>query len=291
MQSHCVISIPTIICTVSSEWQKRSMGQNKEPRNKPTQTRSLASEQSRYNGEEIAFQQLVEQLTATCKNKWLWGWRDVAVGKNSSCSCRDPASTPSTLVCAQLPLTPAPGDSGVFTRVAHIFILAAPHLLPLLLIAFRLATNPLLLPSLFPWFWFGVLAQGVSFLLFTRAQERICSQKHAWCEGGMVLTGSGSEHLVTRQGYYFGGSLLEGGLWESVPLLHSSLCFCLQLRMQLLDFLLWSPCLSATKRNTSSYKSLFLMVSYFSNRQVTNIARTLPMDTSLKKMLPLAFNH
>lgn len=45
------------------------MEQNKEPRNKPTQTRSLASEQSRYHVEEIAFQQLVEQLTATCQKK------------------------------------------------------------------------------------------------------------------------------------------------------------------------------------------------------------------------------
>lgn len=214
MQSHCVISIPTITCTVWFEWQKRSMEQNKEPRNKPTQTRPLASEQSRYHVEEIAFQQLVEQLTATCKKKKMnLGLEDVAVGKNSSRSYRDPGSTHSTLVCSQLPLTPAPGDCSAFIRVAHcIFTMTALIMLscplPLLLIAFRFPTNPLLLPSLFAGFWFGVIAQWVSFLLFTRAQERICTQKHAWCEWGMVLTGSGSEHLVPHQGHYFRGCLL-----------------------------------------------------------------------------------
>lgn len=140
---------------------------------------------------------------------------DVAMGKNSSRSYRDPASTHSTLVCSQLPLTAAPGDCSVsisltvshcISTMTALVMLSCP--LPLLLISFCFPTNPLLLPSLFSGFCFCVIAQRVSFLLFTRAQERICSQKHAWCEWGTVLTGSGSEHLVPHQGHYFRGCLL-----------------------------------------------------------------------------------
>lgn len=102
------------------------MEQNKEPRNKPTQTRSLASEQSQYHVEEIGFQQLVEQLTATYKKKNL-GLEDVAVGKNSSHSYRDPASTHSTLVCSQLPLTAAPGDCSVSISLTLYFHYDSPR--------------------------------------------------------------------------------------------------------------------------------------------------------------------
>lgn len=89
-----MISILTIIYTVWFEWQKRSMEPNKEPRNKPTQIWPLASEQSWYTVEKVAFSANSGTADGHMPNKnekWIWGLRDVALVSYSSCSHRGPS--------------------------------------------------------------------------------------------------------------------------------------------------------------------------------------------------------